>query len=99
MEGISVDGRNGTLIQSVAERIVRFHGDVFPKLAKWEQRLKADPEILDTFEREVQQEFSHGAGLVVAGLIAVVMQTKEFAAAAERVRQNYSVTLAVPNQT
>jgi hypothetical protein len=36
---------------------------------------------------------------VVAGLIAVVMQTKEFAAAAERVRQNYSVTLAAPNQT
>jgi hypothetical protein len=34
MEGISVDGRNGNLIQSVAEMIVRFHGDVFPKLAK-----------------------------------------------------------------
>jgi hypothetical protein len=32
--------------------------------------------------------------LVVAGLIAVVMQTKEFAADAERVRQNYSVPLA-----
>ncbi len=99
MEGFSVDGRNGKLIQSVAEMIVRFHGDVFPKFTEWEQRLKADPEILDTFEREVQQEFSHGAGLVVAGLIAVVMQTKEFAVAAERVRQNYSVTLAVPNQT
>ena len=93
MEGISVDGRNGKLIQSVAEMIVRFHGDVFPKLAEWEQRLKADPQILDTLEREVQQEFSRGAGLVVAGLIAVVMQTKEFAADAERVRQNYSVPL------
>ena len=34
MEGISVDGRNGKLIQSVAEMIVRFHGDVFPKLAE-----------------------------------------------------------------
>ena len=77
MEGISVDGRNGKLIQSVAEMIVRFLGDVFPKLAEWEQRLKADPQILDTLEREVQQEFSRGAGLVVAGLIAVVMQTKK----------------------
>jgi hypothetical protein len=94
MEGISVDGRNGKLIQSVAEMIVRFHGDVFPKLAVGKQRLKADPQILDTLEREVQQEFSRGAGLVVAGLIAVVMQTKEFAADAERVRQNYSVPLA-----
>ena len=94
MEGISVDGRNGKLIQSLAEMIVRFHGDVFPKLAVGKQRLKADPQILDTLEREVQQEFSRGAGLVVAGLIAVVMQTKEFAAAAERVRQNYSVPLA-----
>ena len=89
-----MDGRNGKLIQSVAEMIVRFHGDVFPKLGEWEQRLKADPQILDTLEREVQQEFSRGAGLVVAGLIAVVMQTKEFAADAERVRQNDSVALA-----
>ena len=94
-----MDGRNGKLIQSVAEMIVRFLGDVFPKLAEWEQRLKADPQILDTFQREVQQEFSHGAGLVVAGLIAVVMQTKEFAAPGDRVRQNYSVTRADPNQT
>ena len=93
MEGISVNGRNGKLIQSVAEMIDRFHGDVFPKFAEWKQRLKADPQILDTLEREVQQEFSCRAGLVVAGLIAVLMQTKEFAAAAKRVRQNYSVSL------
>ena len=94
MEGICVDGRNGKLIQSVAEMIVRFHGDVFPKLGDWEQRLKADPQILGTLEREVQQEVSRGAGLVVAGLIAVVMQTMEFAADAERLRQNDSVPLA-----
>ena len=56
--------------------------------------LKANPQNLDTLEREVQQEFLRGAGLVVAGLIAVVMQTKEFAADVERVRQNYSVLLA-----
>ena len=52
MEGVSVDGRNGKLIQSVAEMIVRFHGDVFPKLAEWEQRLKADPQILDRYVRQ-----------------------------------------------
>ena len=70
MGAISVKGRNGKFSQSVVEMIVRFTGEVFPKLAEWEQRLKADPQILDTFQREVQQEFSHGAGLVVAGLIA-----------------------------
>ena len=39
MEGISVDGRNGKLIQSVIEMIVRFPGEVFPKLAEWERCL------------------------------------------------------------
>ena len=46
--GIFVDDRNGKLIPSVAEMIVRFTGKGFSKLAEWERRLKADPQILDT---------------------------------------------------
>jgi len=42
----------------------------------------------------VHQEFSRRAGLVVAGLISVVMQTNEFSATAEKTRQQYSVPLA-----
>jgi hypothetical protein len=94
MGGISVDGRDGEFIKTVSEMLVRFTGEVFPKLVEWERRLKANPQNLDTIEEEAQQEFARGAGLVVAGLISVVMQTQEFAAAAERTRQEYSVPLS-----
>lgn len=94
MGGCSVDGRDGEFIKTVAEMIVRFTGEVFPKLAEWERRLTADPQNLEQLEQEVQQAFSRGAGLVVAGLISVVMQKREFAAAAEKTRQEYSIPLA-----
>jgi hypothetical protein len=94
MGGVSVDGRDGEFIKTVAEMLVRFTGSVFPKLAEWEQRLKADPQNLDALEQEVQQEFARGAGLVVAGLISVVMQTPEFSSLAEKTRQEYSVPLS-----
>jgi hypothetical protein len=94
MGGISVDGRDGNFIRTVAEMLVRFSGEVFPKLAEWERRLKADPQSLEALEQEVQHEFARGAGLLVAGLISVVMQTQEFSAAAEQTRQEYSVPLS-----
>ena len=94
MGGVCVDGRDGEFIKTVSEMLVRFTGDVFPKLAEWERRLKSDPQNLDAVEQEVQQEFARGAGLVVAGLISVVMQTQEFSAAAEKTRREYSVPLS-----
>ena len=94
MGGVSVDGRDGEFIKSVPEMLVRFTGDVFPKLAEWERLLKANPQNLDAIEQEAHQEFARGAGLVVAGLISVVMQTKEFALAAEKTRREYSVPLS-----
>ncbi len=42
MGGISEDGRNGKLIQSVVEMIVCFTGEVFPKLAEWERRSESE---------------------------------------------------------
>jgi hypothetical protein len=94
MGGISVDGRDGEFIKTVAEMLIRFTGEVFPRLGEWERRLKADPQNLESLEREVQREFARGAGLVVAGLISVVMQTPEFSATAEQTRQEYSVPLS-----
>jgi len=94
MGGISVDGRDGEFIKTVAEMLVRFSGDVFAKLGDWERRLKADPQNLEVLEREVQQEFARGAGLIVAGLMSVVMQAQEFAAAAEKTRQEYGIPLS-----
>ena len=90
MGTISVNGRHGKFSESVLEMIVRFTGEVFPKLAEWERRLKVDPQTLDMRKRDVWQEFLRGAGSVIAGLMSVVMQTKEFAAATERARQNDS---------
>ena len=68
-------------------------------MAEWERRLKEDPAELEAIEFDVQHAFQRGtglvgAGLVVAGLISVVMQTPEFAAAAEQTRRNYSTPLA-----
>jgi hypothetical protein len=94
MGGISVDGRDGKYIKTVAEMLIRFTGEVFPRLAEWERRLKADPQDLEVLEQEVQREFARGAGLLVAGLISVVMQTPEFSASAEQTRQEYSVPLS-----
>jgi hypothetical protein len=72
----------------------RFSGEVVPKFAEWERRLRQRPEDLEAIECQVQQAFQRGAGLVVAGMISVVMQTSEFAAAAEQTRQNYGTPLA-----
>ena len=94
MGGISVDGRDGKFIKTVAEMLIRFTGEVFPRLSEWERRLKADPQDLEVLEQEVQREFARGAGLLVAGLISVVMQTPEFSASAEQTRQEYSVPLS-----
>ena len=94
MGGSSVDGRGGEFIKTVAEMLGRFTVEVVPQLEKWRLRLSANPEELDALEQEVHREFARGAGLVVAGLVSVVMQTKEFAAAAEKTRQEYSIPLS-----
>ena len=94
MGGSSVDGKDAEFIQSVGEMFGRFFGEVVPKMREWEHRLKDDPAELETIEFDVQHTFQRGAGLVVAGLISVVMQTPEFAAAAEQTRRSYGTPLA-----
>lgn len=94
MGGVSVDGKDGRYIQSVGEMLGRFAVEVYPKVAQWEERLKDDPQELEAIEREVLEAFGRGAGLVVAGLISVVMQTPQFAEAAEETRQNYAIPLS-----
>jgi uncharacterized membrane-anchored protein YhcB (DUF1043 family) len=65
---VSVDGRDGEFIQTVAEMLVRFTGEVFPRLAEWERCLKADPQNLESLEQEVQREFARAAGLFGAAV-------------------------------
>lgn len=90
----TVDGKEGEPIKSTTEMLVRYCGEVGPRLAEWEQRLSENPAELETFEQEIDNEYRRGAGLLLAGLVSVVMQTKEFAKASERTRKEFSTPLA-----
>ena len=94
MGGTTVDGPNGPMIKSVGEMFGRFVGETTPLLGAWQQKLADDPGKLEELEQEIGQSFARGAGLVVAGLVSVVMQTPELAEASERTRQEFNHPLA-----
>lgn len=94
MWGSTMEGPNGKFIQSTAEMFGRFAAELMPKLVVWQQRLTADPSQLAAVEEEVQRAFSRGAGMSVAALVSVVLQSKELVAAAEKTRREYSIPLA-----
>ncbi len=94
MGDATVDGKNGDPIQSVAEMFAKFSGELIPRLPEWEKQLAADPEQLDELERDIHKAFARGAGLVVAGLVSVAMQKKEFAERAEQTRQQFAQPLS-----
>jgi len=91
---VSVDGRDGEPIKSSAEMLVRFTVEAGSRVGEWESRLKKNPDDMEAIEQEVRHEYLRGAGLMIAGLTAVVMQTTEFAAASEQTRQSFDVPLA-----
>ncbi|MFN6310695.1 MAG: hypothetical protein ACK46M_04535, partial [Planctomyces sp.] len=89
-----MEGPNGKFIQSTAEMFGRFAAELMPKLVVWQQRLTADPSQLAAIEEEVHRAFSRGAGMSVAALVSVVLQSKELVAAAEKTRREYNIPLA-----
>lgn len=94
MGACSVDGPTGPTIQTVEEMAGRFYGELLTLVPAWKQRLAADPSQLEPLEREVHTAFARGADLLLAGLIAVVMQPAEFAAASEQTRVGHLQPLA-----
>jgi hypothetical protein len=94
MGAVHVSGPNAPDVQSAEEMVGRFQSELISQLPDWKQRLSADPAELEPLEREVQAAFARGADLLVAGLLAVVMQQAEFLAAAERTRQTHRFPLA-----
>ena len=90
----SVDGKDGKTIHSVMEMLVRFSLEVGPQLEIWERRLRENPGDLEAIEQDVSREYQRGAGLLIAGLVSVVMQTHELAAASEQTRREFSIPLA-----
>lgn len=89
-----MSGPNASTVQSVEEMVGRFQGELIAQLPGWSRRLSAEPGQLEPLEREVHAAFAQGADLLVAGLLAVVMQQTEFLAAAERTRRDHGYPLA-----
>jgi len=98
MEGISVDGKDGEFIKSAMEMVVRFSGEVTPQVAEWQRRLLKDPGELEIIEHEVRNQYLRGSGLLIAGLLAVAVQSSEVNAASERTRVEYQTPLAKPRE-
>jgi hypothetical protein len=63
------------------------------RLGDWQERLDRDPAGLGRIEGEVQAALAEGAGMIVAGLLAVVLASPELAEASERTRQGFGFRL------
>jgi hypothetical protein len=88
-----VDGADTPAVLSAEEMVGRFQGELLSVFPKWKQRLAEDPGQLETLEREVHAAFARGADLVVAGLVAVVMQRADFQRTAQHTREGYRFPL------
>ena len=94
MGAVMVDGPKAPKIQSAEEMAGRFSSELMTLMPTWKQRLISDPGELEPLERDVHAAFARGADLLLAGLIAVVMQRPEFEAASEQTRRGFSQPLA-----
>lgn len=94
MGDVRVDGPDSPWVKSSAEMIGRFQAELITALPGWQARLASHPEQLEELEREVQAAFERGAGLLVAGLLAVVMKSADFDKACERTRRDFEYPLA-----
>lgn len=90
----TLDGKDGEAIKSTMEMLVRFCGEISPRLTEWEERLRQNPAELEVIEQEAANEYLRGAGMLLAGLVSVVMQTKEFAETSEQTRREFGTPLA-----
>ena len=94
MGDVRVDGPNSPPVKSSEEMIGRFQAELISALPGWKERVSSDPGRLAELERDVQQVFDRGAGLLIAGLIALVMKDPEFDQACERTRRGFDYPLA-----
>lgn len=93
MGAVTVDGANGPRIQSVEEMAGRFSSELMTLMPQWRARLISEPGSLAELERDVHAEFSRGADLILAGLLAVALAGPELAEASERTRQEFHTPL------
>jgi hypothetical protein len=89
-----MSGKDGEVIQTVGQMVGKFTGELFPKLGAWEEQLMQSPDSLEAIEREVQDAFLLGAGMVTSGLIAVVLLSKDLEQKSEATRRGFDYPLA-----
>jgi len=94
MGDLHVDTPNAPPVVSPEEMAGRFHAELIGAMPDWKRRLGEDPDRLAELELDVRDVFSHGADLVVAGLIARMMKQAGFEEACEQTRRNYRFPLA-----
>ena len=90
MQGISVDGSQGNLIQSTQEMILRFTTEVSGQVERWTMQLIDCPDDLQEIERTVHIAYARGADLLVAGLMAAVIKDGQIDVASEQTRKQFS---------
>lgn len=94
MGDVRVDGPDSPPVKSSEEMIGRFQAELISALPGWKGRAMSNPGALAELERDVQQVFDRGAGLLVAGLIAMVMASPEFDEVCEQTRRDFDYPLA-----
>jgi hypothetical protein len=80
-------------VKSAEEMVVRFSAELVANLPVWKSRIQADPASLEKLEQDVHAAFARGADFVVAGLLALVMQQREFAETTEATRRDFTLPL------
>lgn len=90
MEGMTVDGSHGKLIESNQEMILRFTSQISVDAVQWTQQLINCPGDLESIERRVHRAYARGADLLVAGLMAATIKEGKVLEAAEQTRREFS---------
>lgn len=93
MGDFRVDGPNSPPVKSPEETAGRFQAELMTVLPDWKQRLRSEPDGLESLEREVRATFSRGADLLVVGLMAMVMKDPGFDRACEGTREGFAYPL------
>lgn len=81
--------KGGPPIKSVEEMIGRFQGEIFRRIPDWTTALSENPDDLESLERDVQSVCMEGASHIIAGLLAIVMKTKQHEEATEATRKSF----------
>ncbi len=92
--GVTVEGPEGKQIQSVEEMVGRFTTELLGKIGGWKDSLIESPSEFETLENQVQQAFTRGADMMVAGLLAITISGDHLDEAAEKTRKEFSRPLS-----